>query len=70
MNKTIKTDDIVKDISLLKDELASTTERSLGLLQNFINDQNELTLNQAWTALELITNNLEEIQSKLVKISL
>lgn len=70
MNKTIKTDDIVKDISLLKDELASTTERSLSLLQSFINDQNELTLNQAWTALELITNNLEEIQSKLVKISL
>ena len=60
----------VEKIEELKQKLKKTTNRSMNLLQNFIDDQNEDTLTQSWFALEIITNVLEDIQEQLVKINL
>lgn len=60
----------VEKIEELKQKLKKTTNRSMNLLQNFIDEQNEDTLTQSWFALEIITNVLEDIQEQLVKINL
>lgn len=67
MNKNIS--EYTKDIRVLSHDLRSDVKRSTNLLDLFCDDPNDQSLMQSWYALEIITKKLEEIQSKLIKIS-
>lgn len=59
----------VNKIIKLQEKLANTYQRSNDLITKFTDNQNEETLNLAWSALEMITSCLEDIQSELVKFN-
>lgn len=57
------------EVSKLNKELIDTSERSSEMIEKFISNPKNDNLTLAWTAIEIITDVLERLQSELIKFN-